>query len=291
MEVVDRAFSNRLRLGEAARRHGRHSVVSGQVPFLVKLRPARCCGHRPQRSTWDHRRGTRQARRVLTRQSVARLGVAILAWSRPQPGVTCGNPLRRSSCSDLIERGKRGWSSRRHASNHAPPLTRCLVRHLTEGPPPRFLLSVDPSACLFFVLTPDAAGFGYRCLLDWGPDRWKRLEAEPWAVAACCSCAWRCSFKQPNGRSSQVSRCSWFPQSPWRHGTFLLEYPFVMLIGHLAFLNNMVLNCSMCYKSILPYITVQLYKILCLLKLFIWHRGIGMWIASFSNRITVLPNS
>ena len=107
----------------------------------------------------------------FTRQSVARLGVAVLAWSRAQPGVTCGNPLRRSSCSDLIERGKRGWSSRRHASNHAPPLTRCLVRHLTEGPPPRFLLSVDPSACLFFVLTPDAAGFGYRCLLDWGPDR------------------------------------------------------------------------------------------------------------------------
>ena len=106
----------------------------------------------------------------FTRQSVARLGVAVLAWS--PCAARCD--LWKSTAAKLVlgsERGKRGWSSRSHASNHAPPLTRRLVRHLTEGPPPRFLLSVDPSACLFFVLTPDAAGFGYRCLLDWGPDR------------------------------------------------------------------------------------------------------------------------
>jgi len=98
------------------------------------------------------------------------------AWCSRSRVVPCAawRDLWKSTAAKLVlgsERGKRGWSSRRHASNHAPPLTRRLVRHLTEGPPPRFLLSVDPSACLFFVLTPDAAGFGYRCLLDWGPDR------------------------------------------------------------------------------------------------------------------------
>jgi len=98
------------------------------------------------------------------------------AWCSRSRVVPCAawRDLWKSTAAKLVlgsERGKRGWSSRRHASNHAPPLTRRLVRHLTEGPPPRFLFSVDPSACLFFVLTPDAAGFGYRCLLDWGPDR------------------------------------------------------------------------------------------------------------------------